>query len=128
MPFSPSKLIAAREAKGWSQSDLARVIWGLITSTRGYPVARNRDRISVYERGLSSPNGLHLKQLAAALGVAPADLLDGPAVGPSPTFLITQAPTEPGKARLQVDMVVPFTVAAAIGKKLGKPNGVANCS
>jgi transcriptional regulator with XRE-family HTH domain len=89
MAFSPSKLIAAREAKGWSQSDLARAIWGQIPSSRGYPVARNRDRISVYEKGLNSPSPRNLKRLADALGVAPADLLDGVAERAALTFQIT---------------------------------------
>jgi transcriptional regulator with XRE-family HTH domain len=119
MAFSPSKLTALREAKGWTQSDLARAVWGPMISSEGKLVARNRDRISVYEKGLSSPSPLNLKRLADALGVAPADLGDGVAEGGALPFQITQAPREPGKARLQVDMVVPFTVAAAIGEKLG---------
>jgi transcriptional regulator with XRE-family HTH domain len=119
MSFSPCKLIALREAKGWSQSDLAYAAWGPMISSEGKRVARNRDRISVYERGHSSPNPRNLKRLADALGVAPADLLDGAVEKCALTFQITQAPREPGKARLQVDMVVPFTVAAAIGERLG---------
>lgn len=119
MAFSPSKLIAARQAKGWIPSGLARVMWGSMISSEGKFVARNRDRISAWESGRNSPSPRYLRRLADALGVAPADLLDGAAESPTArTFQITHA-KEPGKGRLQVDMVVPFTVAAVIGEMLG---------
>jgi ribosome-binding protein aMBF1 (putative translation factor) len=50
------QLYAARIAKGWSQSELARQVWGELTTKAGRKVARNRDRISTYEKGKSWPD------------------------------------------------------------------------
>ena len=123
MRFSPAKLIALREAKGWSPSGLAYKAWGPTITSEGKRAAKNRDRISAYESGRNKPSPRYLKVVADALGVAPADLcyVDRTAVPPGPIvpLQITPAPNDPGKARLQVDMVVPFTVAAAIGERLG---------
>ena len=63
-----------RTSKGMSQSDLARLIWGVMTDKRGYEVARNRDRISAYERGRASPEEENLAKIAEALGVTASEL------------------------------------------------------
>jgi hypothetical protein len=51
-------LAAQMAARGFNRSDLARLIWGTVPDTRGYDVAKNRDRIGAYLRGNSYP-GLH---------------------------------------------------------------------
>ena len=63
------RLYQARTAAGLSQSDLAREVWGVQTTTEGYEVAKNRDRISSYERGKSAPKKDNLMKLADVLGV-----------------------------------------------------------
>jgi transcriptional regulator with XRE-family HTH domain len=63
-----------RTNKGLSQSDLARLILGTQTDARGYEVARNRDRISAYERGRASPEEENLEKIAEALGVSASEL------------------------------------------------------
>ena len=69
------KLQQLRTAKGWSQSDLAREIWGEITvKGTGRKAARNRDRISTYERGKAWPDPHNLAKIANALGVSPEEL------------------------------------------------------
>jgi transcriptional regulator with XRE-family HTH domain len=64
-----------RSAKGWNQSALAREVWGETTNKRtGRVSAKNRDRISVYEKGKSWPLPHNLKKIANALGVSPEEL------------------------------------------------------
>lgn len=63
------RLSALREKEGWSQSELARQIWGETTDSRGYKVARNRDRISAYETGKSKPNRENLEAIAAVFSI-----------------------------------------------------------
>jgi transcriptional regulator with XRE-family HTH domain len=79
MPRTPkfaATLRAAMRVKGFSKSELARRVWGTTKDTRGYDVARNRDRIGHYLNGTSYPEPDNLVKLAEALGVAPEQLLD----------------------------------------------------
>ena len=69
-----SRLQHFRTEKGWSQSDLAREVWGEITTKAGRTVAANRDRISTYELAKSWPDPHNLIKIAAALGVPPEEL------------------------------------------------------
>jgi len=46
-----TRLYELRTEAGMSMSDLARKIWGTTTDARGYPVAKNKDRISRWEKG-----------------------------------------------------------------------------
>jgi len=64
-----SRLAYFREARGWSQSDLAREVWGEIETKAGRRVAKNRDMISTYEMGKSWPDPHNLIKIAAALEV-----------------------------------------------------------
>jgi transcriptional regulator with XRE-family HTH domain len=57
-----------------SQSDLARKIWGDTTDSRGYTVARNRDRISYYEAKKAVPEAHTLKVIADVLRVSVEEL------------------------------------------------------
>ena len=63
-----------RIARGMSQSDLARAVWGEKPDKGGRMVARNRDRVSQYEKGNSWPEPANLKKLADALNVTLKDL------------------------------------------------------
>jgi len=80
LPVRPENLAFAkklREAmaeKQMSASDLARAIWGTSPDPRGYPVAKNRDRIGTYLAGTGFPSKESLPKLAAALGISVDDL------------------------------------------------------
>jgi hypothetical protein len=57
-----------------TSSELAHRVWGTVKDTRGYDVARNRDRIGQYLRGKSYPTPENLQGIAKALGVPEAEL------------------------------------------------------
>lgn len=63
-------------SRGISQSDLAAKIWGRYKDNRGFDVARNRDRISIYLKGASMPDAPNLKKIADALSMTVHELLD----------------------------------------------------
>jgi hypothetical protein len=67
-------LAAQMAARGFNHSDLARAIWGTIKDTRGYDVARNRDRIGAYLSGNSYPELDTVYALAEAFSVFPDDI------------------------------------------------------
>lgn len=67
---------------GMSQSDLARELWGSTQDTRGRDVARNRDRISLYIRGLQMPEPKTLKRIAAVFNTTPTALSPALALPP----------------------------------------------
>lgn len=50
------RLHVAMTAKGLSNSDLARAVWGETADGKGYKVARNRDRIGVYWSWVPRPS------------------------------------------------------------------------
>ena len=113
-----TSLYRARVDKGWSQSELARRIWGSIKDARGYDVARNRDLISSYERGRSAPSRENLEQLATALGLTPEQLapdLAAPDVEKSmPAISMTMVEGRPDKVVLQVNKITTLGVAAKV--------------
>lgn len=61
-------------AAGLNNSDLARQVWGTTKDSRGYHVARNRDRIGHYLVGTSYPNLDTRYKLSEVLGVFPDDI------------------------------------------------------
>jgi transcriptional regulator with XRE-family HTH domain len=63
------RLLRARTERGWSQSQLAREIWGSMVDERGYTVAKNRDRISAWEGGRAVPDPQNLQKLCDVLGL-----------------------------------------------------------
>lgn len=67
------RLAQRMQAKGMSQSDLARAIWG----SNADGTARNRDRISSYLQGRGLPTPENLEKLAKALDCKPDDLVPG---------------------------------------------------
>lgn len=66
-------------------SDLAKQIWGTVKDPRGYPVAKNRDRIGTYLAGTGYPSRESMEKLCKALSMNPSDF-------PTPTH--TRAPRE----------------------------------
>jgi transcriptional regulator with XRE-family HTH domain len=76
-PFG-KKLAEAMRHKGLSASDLARAVWGEKKDARGYPVARNRDRISHYLKGAQMPTPENLTKIANALEVELDELTPSP--------------------------------------------------
>jgi transcriptional regulator with XRE-family HTH domain len=68
--FFAKTLRACMQQAGFNNSDLARRVWGTTTDSRGYPVARGRDRIGEYLSGDSYPKPENLWKLAGALGVS----------------------------------------------------------
>ena len=69
-----ARLNAAREAKGWSQSDLGR------------RSGIERDSVSCYCRGRSFPRPDNLDKLALALGCKPSDLCPNAVIPKSSRF------------------------------------------
>lgn len=104
--------------RGWSQSDLARKVWGETTDVRGYTVAKGRDRISAYVRAQQFPDPLNLKQIADALDTTPEDL--APRVAASaiassePAVRIVQAAGHPDRVTLIVNLIVSQRTAAKV--------------
>lgn len=93
-----TKLTAALDHQGWSQSDLARAA-GL-----------RRDAISTYCRGAAMPLKGSLDKIAKAFGVSAAEMLDGavssptlvvaPALAPAPAPAPTPTPPSPARPTL----------------------------
>jgi len=118
------------KAKGVSASDLAAAIWGRSTDSRGYSVARNRDRIGHYTAGTSYPAPENLAKIAEVLNVPVEDLNPLPPAPPVGTVIqgggnpgpraralpaaVTVSTVEKGRMRLQVDKVVSSELALRI--------------
>ena len=110
--------------RGWTQSDLAREVWGERMNSRGYKEAKGRDRISVFLKGNTMPETTTLEALAKALDVTPEDLCPEQhrkAMAWEPHAIsLTVAPGHTNKARLVIDRIVPFAVGAEIIAILAK--------
>jgi len=117
------RLYLVRRDKGWSQSELARRVWGEMEDKRGYMVAKNRDRISAYESGRSVPERSNLDAIAEALGMSVAELapdlvLSKPhTLGNDPSGVSVKM-VPGGKAHLRVDCVVSAATAMAVAEML----------
>ena len=70
LEFFANRLKYFRTARGWSQSDLARAVWGETTTKTGIVVAANRQAIAAYELMKSWPDKADLAKIAAALEVS----------------------------------------------------------
>ena len=121
------KLYEAMTERGMTQSDLARAAWGTQVDARGYTVAKNRDRVSMYLSGKSWPDPTNLKALADALGMTVEELALPAAATPvdreGPSLAMHAVPGQPGKARLAVDMVLSIELAAKIVGLIGDEIG-----
>jgi transcriptional regulator with XRE-family HTH domain len=100
---------------GMNQSDLARA--ASKHTPRGKPVGR--DSISGYIRGRSIPNAVNLHAIAAALKMAPEDILPE-IIGPNsetdaePAFSIQGIPDKPGRVWLRINQPVGVDAALEI--------------
>jgi len=114
-----TRLKQVREDHGLTQSDLARAIWGEEINAEGYTVARNRDRISAYERGNSRPNPENFGKICEVLGSEPKDLWPDALsrrvpMGTRPVFTFTALEADPTKVRLDVNAVLPLKVGLEV--------------
>lgn len=69
-------IVAAREEKGWSRSDLARAIWGEIVREDGSRAARNRYTVTGWETGRHLPRPDKLQSIAEVLDIKVQALQD----------------------------------------------------
>ena len=122
-----NRLQALRSEKGWSQSELARQVWGEIETKEGKKVARNRDRISVYEKGKSRPDPHNLKAIARALGVTPEelapDILGSTVERQNPELAIVAIAGHADKVHLRVNKLVTMAMATEVMQVLGRGDG-----
>lgn len=115
------RLASAMNAKGWTQSDLAREMWGEVASTdkkgRTYMVAKNRDRIGSYLRGRGYPGPENLQRLAELLGMTVNEL--APEVGMAtidrehPEFSIVVVGDH---AHIQINAMIPLSDVLAFAQ------------
>jgi len=118
------KLYDKMTEKGLSQSDLARRAFGTKLDERGYKVAKSRDRISVYLKGTSLPDPKNLALLADALDVTPEELAPDITAATvdreNPEVALTSIAGHGDKVHLQVNKLVPLTLAAEIVSMISK--------
>lgn len=104
------RLARHMDAKGWSQSDLARQA-ALHMGDGEF----RRDSVSVYLKAAALPRTAQLNALAAALGVSPDELLPGNrherAIMP---LSMRTLKDNPHRAYLHVDMEVPTRIALSV--------------
>jgi transcriptional regulator with XRE-family HTH domain len=121
-----SRLQHLRSEKGWSQSDLAREVWGTIKTKAGREVAKNRDRISTYEMGKSWPDPHNLMKIAEALGVPPEDLAPDITAATvdrqNPEIAIIAVAGHADKVHLKVNKLVAMNIATMIMQLLDYAN------
>jgi transcriptional regulator with XRE-family HTH domain len=121
-----SRLQHFRTEKGWSQSDLAREVWGEIETRAGRKVAKNRDRISTYEMGKSWPDPHNLMKIASALGVPPEELAPDITAATvdrqNPEFAMTVVAGHSDKCHLKVNKLVPWSIATMVSQLLDYAN------
>jgi hypothetical protein len=117
-----SALRAAMLKQKLSASEVARRVWGTTKDSRGYDVARNRDRIGHYLNETSYPEPENLIKLAEVLDLSVEDLaIDKPVFvagggssyrGRQPGDIqMTVLADQPNKARLVFDRVLDFETA-----------------
>jgi ribosome-binding protein aMBF1 (putative translation factor) len=114
------RLHQARQLNGISQSDLAREVWGETTDSRGYTMAKNRDRISSYEKRKSAPSEQSLQVLARFFGLEPHEL--GPDVSShkadedtnAPTFRMRTVDGQPTHVVLEINCITTVAIAAQV--------------
>lgn len=107
-----------RSQNGMNQSDLARAVWGEHTGPDGKKSAKNRDRISQYEKGQSFPDPHNLARLAEALGVAPEvlapDVVAATVDHENPAIQVTAVNGHFDKVHLRVNLLTSMVVAAKV--------------
>ncbi|GKT20173.1 hypothetical protein ADUPG1_011681 [Aduncisulcus paluster] len=120
------------EPAGLNKSDLAREIFGTEVDSRGYTVARNRDRIGAWEAEKASPQADNLVLLADYFGIEPADLapdLIGRTAARAPEAMSMRVlEATPDQAHLQINAVLPASVAAQVMAIVAASPGVGAAS
>jgi len=125
MPPIPSlefanKLRNAMAERKMSASDLARAIWGDTTDSRGYKVAKNRDRIGAYLAGTGYPSKETLRKLCEVLGwsmadVPPATRSTAPrALAGASDFTFSMLADQPKLCSLYIRKILPTEVGLKI--------------
>lgn len=100
---------------GLSQSELARRVWGETEDNRGYKVARNRDRISAYEKGSAQPTRENLEAIAEVLGVPPEELAPEAKFNRAePAVAMTMLEGEPNRVHLKINTITSLALAAKV--------------
>jgi transcriptional regulator with XRE-family HTH domain len=118
------RLQAAMNKKGWSNSDLARAVWGEADATdksgRTYRVARNRDRVGQYLKGTSFPEPRILAKLAEALDTTAEELAPEITVSaidrerPEMSMVMVAGHTD--KVHMQINALLPLGTAVEISR------------
>jgi transcriptional regulator with XRE-family HTH domain len=112
------KLHAAMARNRMSASDLARAIWGSTVTNTGHNAARNRDRISAYLSGRSTPEQANLEALAKALNTTAEELAPDLAASAidraNPELAMTMIAGRPDLVHLKVDKLVSLEVASQV--------------
>lgn len=120
-------VLQAMLKKRMSQSDLAREMWGITKDSRGYEVAKNRDRITHYLKGRAYPEPKNLEALAKALDL-PIEALqvDKPAKGITSRntsqmdVQLHFLSTEPNRCLLVIQKVISTKLALEIANKINE--------
>lgn len=118
-PFA-NRLYRLRQARRWSQSDVARAIWGEKENKAGRMEAVKRDAISTYEKGEVKPTRATLDLLAEVFGVtveelAPDVLAERAAWGGSGSSVeVTMLSLPGGMMHLKIDKIIPADLAAQV--------------
>lgn len=120
-----ARLKKLMEERGMTQSSLARELWGTIKDGRGYEVARNRDRISVYLAGLGLPEEDNAKSMAKILGCTVEDLMGAEGMTKpitrnrgTITTQMVMSEDRPGWMQVQVNVLMPMPKVAELVKML----------
>lgn len=115
-----------RLSRGMSKSDVAREIWGETQDTLGRPVAKNRDRISVWESGKATPEPHNLQLLADLFDTTPEKLAPNLAMDRAKdgsqrvAMSMTMVSGKPDQVFLQVNTLASLQVASQVIALLSK--------
>jgi transcriptional regulator with XRE-family HTH domain len=105
--------------RGWSQSDLARAVWGAeTTDSRGFRAAVGRDRISAYVNSKATPEPATLKKIADVLGLSPEalapDIATMAVARDNPSIDMRVVAGREDHAWLRVNRIVSLSTAARV--------------
>lgn len=129
-------VLRAMLQKGMNQSDLAKAMWGTIVDSRGYTVAKNRDRITHYVKGRAYPEPENLAKLIDVLDLRLEDVqvskIVRGATRSSPhmahNLQVTMLAAEPGKAMLYMQKILPTDLALTICKMIAEAEAEAEAA
>ena len=103
---------------GMNQSQLAAAVFGTVKDTRGFTVARGRDRISNYLRGRDVPRTANLAKIAKVFSMTASELapeLTASALDKGdPAVSMRMVAGRPDRVHLTVNTMVDLTTAARV--------------